>query len=117
MTRERKKPETQVEPLRFQAIKVRFEWSDDDWAVTHLPWVRMAACQVGSNQNRLMEMMNEFIASGRAPEMLDGLVGTKEHLQALVKLIEVALTRSFLVLEQFGYSPDNPPPDRGFQRH
>jgi hypothetical protein len=42
---------------------------------------------------------------------LEGLTRTKKHLDALSKLMQAALTRMFLVIEEFGYSPGNPPPD------
>jgi hypothetical protein len=36
---------------------------------------------------------------------------TKEHLEALAKMIGTVLHRHFIVLERLGYDPDNPPPD------
>jgi len=43
--------------------------------------------------------------------MLEGWCETKKHLECLIKVCDVALNRSFLVLERLGYGPDNPPPD------
>jgi hypothetical protein len=46
-----------------------------------------------------------------APEILEGLCHTKQELSDLAKLLDVAISRIFLVLERLGYDPDNPPPD------
>jgi hypothetical protein len=107
------RPMTQEErdALQFEAIKAEFDWSNDEWAATWLPWVRLAAIHVAGDQNKLKELMAEFVKAGEAGNTLEGLTRTKVHLEALTKLIDAALTRTFLVLERLGYSPDNPPPD------
>jgi hypothetical protein len=106
-------PATQAEraALQFAAIKAEFDWTNEQWSETWLPWVRVAAVHVGSDQDRLQEFMRGTVAGGEAPNLLEGLTRTKKHLEALEKLIDAALARSFLVLERLGYSPDNPPPD------
>jgi hypothetical protein len=55
--------------------------------------------------------MARLVKDGAVPDALEALTGTKNHLNALAKILETALLRSFLVLERLGYSPDNPPPD------
>jgi hypothetical protein len=106
-------PATQAErdALQFAAINAEFDWTNEHWSETWLPWVRLAAVHVGGDQDRLQEAMREIVADGRAPNLLEGLTRTKKHLEGLEKLIGIALTRSFLILERLGYSPDNQPPD------
>jgi hypothetical protein len=108
-----KQPMTQQErdALQFEAIRAEFDWSNDEWAATWLPWVRLAAIHVACDQEKLKGSMAEFVKDGGAGNTLEGLTRTKMHLEALRKLVEAALNRSFLVLERLGYSPDNPPPD------
>jgi hypothetical protein len=45
------------------------------------------------------------------PQLLEGLTRTRLHLESLHKALDVALSRSFLIIERLGYSPDNPPLD------
>jgi hypothetical protein len=97
--------------MQFNAIKAEFDWSNDDWASTWLPWVRVAAVHVGGDQDKLKDLMADFVKDGEAANILEGLTRTKMHLEALYKLVDAALMRSFLVLERLSYSPDNPPPD------
>jgi hypothetical protein len=107
------RPMTQQErdALQFEAIKAEFDWRNDEWAATWLPWVRLAAIHVAGDQDKLKGLMAEFVKDGEAGNILEGLTRTKMHLETLHKLMEAALSRSFLVLERLGYSPDNPPPD------
>jgi hypothetical protein len=63
----------------------------------------LAAVHVAGDQDRLKELMRELVSAGEAPNLLEGLTRTKKHLEALEKLIDVALVRSFLVLERLGY--------------
>ena len=106
-------PATQEErdAQQLVAIKAEFDWTNEQWSETWLPWVRVAGVQVGRDQDRLQETMRDLVAAGEAPNVLEGLTRTKQHLEALEKLIDAALMRSFLVLERLGYSPDNPPPN------
>ena len=109
----RRRPATQKErdALQFEAIKANFDWTNDDWASTWLPHVRVASLLVARDQDQLKATMHEIVATGGVPELLDNLTKTQQHLAALRKLVDVALQRSFLVIERLGYSPDNPPPE------
>ena len=110
--RSRKDPATQAErdAIQWKAIKAEFNWSNDEWAETWLPWVRVAACHVDGDRTALKSLMLDLISAGDAPNVLEGLTRTKIHLQALVELTNAALSRSFLVLEELGYSAENQPP-------
>jgi hypothetical protein len=97
--------------INFEAIKAEFDWSNDEWAAMWLPWVRIAAMHVGGDRAQLKQAIRHIIEIGEAQNILEGLARTQKHLGALSKLMEAALTRMFVVLEELGYSPDNPPPD------
>jgi hypothetical protein len=47
--------------------------------------------------------------SGEAPHVLQGLTQTQLHLLDLCELLAAARARSFQMLEDLGYSPDNLP--------
>src|SRR6266571_8629569 len=96
----------QRDAQRFKAIKAKFNWTNDEWASTWLPLVRMAAVQVAVNDVELQDYMREVVKTGEVPNMLEGWSKLKQHLAALVELTDCALTRSFVVLERLGYSPE-----------
>jgi hypothetical protein len=112
--RNRKRPKVQPatqeerDALRFEAIKADFNWTNDDWGTTWLPWVRISAVTVNNDDVTLKDLMQQFVATGEASNVLEGLTRTKMQLKALHKLVDAALSRSLLVLERLGYSPDNP---------
>ena len=101
----------QRKAMTFPAVKVSFEHTNDDWALAHLPRVRLATLILQRDDMVLEKLMAGFVKDGIAPEMMDGLCMTKEHLKSLAELCDVALARSFCVLERLGYNPANPPPE------
>jgi len=101
----------QRDAMRFKRIKARFDWTNEDWANTWLPWVRLAAVTIEADDAELKEIMADAVKTGKVPNTLDGWCELKAHLHGLVKLSDIALNRSFLVLERLGYSPENPPPE------
>jgi hypothetical protein len=103
--------------LTFEGLDLPFNHTNEDWALANLVKVRMASLMLRDNDTQLTRKMDEMARAGIVPEMLDGLVDTKEHLEALVKLIDTALARAFVCLERLGYSPDLPPPTLGERAH
>ncbi|MCS3450270.1 MULTISPECIES: hypothetical protein [Bradyrhizobium] len=101
----------QRDAMTFDPIDVKFNWSNDKWALAHLPHVRLATILLSQDHIDLQERFGAMAAEGYGPEMLEGLTTTRDHLLALAEICDVALTRCFLVVERMGYSPDNPPPD------
>lgn len=95
--------------IRFSAIEARFEWTNQAWGVAHLPNVRVASLLLQKDDIELEETVGRLVKAGVMPDTLEGISTTKEHLEALVDLLRAALTRSFVVLERLGYSPDLPP--------
>jgi hypothetical protein len=78
----------------------------------HLTRVRVAAKLMTFTPEELQDALGKLASAGHAPETVDGLIETKEHLARMIRLLETAIARSFLVLERLGYDPDaNPPPD------
>jgi len=81
----RKRPMTQAErdALQWGASEVEFDWTNDDWAETWLPWVRLATVFAGFDHDRLKEAMKGLADGGDAPNFLEGPARTKLHLDAL----------------------------------
>jgi len=95
-----------VREKEFAKIRAEFDWSNDDWAMMWLPWIRAAAIQAAGEQANVESFMGACAKDGTAEELLDGLGRTKVHLESLTKLIDRALLRTHAALKQFGYSPD-----------
>ncbi|MCK1618930.1 hypothetical protein IVA96_20280 [Bradyrhizobium sp. 159] len=96
----------------FKAIPIVIQWSDEEWERANLVKVRVAAKLVTYTPDELKDALGKLASAGHAPETVEGLIETKEHLAAMIRLLETAIVRSFLVLERLGYDPDtNPPPD------
>jgi hypothetical protein len=98
--------------MTFAGMEIEFDWTNDDWALAHLPHVRIATLILQRDHVALKEMMEGIAKEGLAPDMLENLTTTKHHLAALAEILDKALLRSFLVMERLGYSPDNSPPER-----
>jgi hypothetical protein len=99
-------------PITFEGIELPFEYGNDEWALANLPWVRAASLLMKYDDRALTTKMGEMALGGIAPDLLDNIARTKAHLEAIVKLLDTVLTRSFVSLERLGYSPDCPPPDQ-----
>lgn len=98
-----------MKDMQFSAVDVRFDWSNEQWARTNLPHVRIAATLLQRDDVQLTETIDGIVQSGAFNEMLDGFCVTKDHLKAVVDLLEAALARSFVALERLGFTPDAPP--------
>lgn len=98
-------------PITFDAVDIKFEHSNEQWALAHLPQVRIASILVNKNERDITETIDRMAKQGIAPELLDGLIDTRDHLKAIVEFIDVALARSFYALDRLGYTPDDPPTD------
>jgi len=110
----RGRPATPAErdAITFKAIPIGIQWSDEEWERAHLTRVRVAAKLVTFTPEELQGALGKLASAGHAPETVNGLIATKEHLSGMIRLLEMAIARSFLVLERLGYDPDtNPPPD------
>lgn len=101
--------------MTFPAVDAEFSWGNDEWALAHLPKVRIASLLLQRDDTALAATIGEMAKAGIVPEMLDGICVTKDHIEALVKMLDAALTRSFVVLERLGYSPDFPPSEHAVQ--
>ena len=94
--------------VKFEAIDLTFDWTNKDWARNHLVPVRMASRVLAMDSTELQEAMDKLVKCDAAPEMLESMCDTSDHLKALAEMLDKALTRSFLVLERLGYDPDKP---------
>ena len=67
----------QRKAMTFPALKVSFEHTNDDWAITYLPRVRLATLILQRDDMVLEKLMAGFVKDGLAPDMMDGLCMTK----------------------------------------
>lgn len=95
--------ETQCNTVAFNAIDMPFDWTNEDWALAHLPWVRVAAVILRKDRSELAGVVSRMVQDGIAPDILESLASTKIHLEMLVDLLDTALARQFTVLDQLGY--------------
>ncbi|WP_158682347.1 hypothetical protein [Sphingopyxis sp. MG] len=98
--------------LSFEGIDAPFNFTNEQWSLSNLPWVRLASRLVKDDHNELTAKMEGMAHDGLVPDLLENIADTKNHLAALVSLLDMALTRSFVALERLGYTPDSPPPDQ-----
>lgn len=56
------------EDQAFAAI-MRFNWSNEDWGLTFLPQVRLAALVVTRSDSSLQDILADFVKDGAAPEL------------------------------------------------
>jgi hypothetical protein len=103
--------QAQRNSLTFNPVETLFDWDNETWALTFLPRIRLASALLNNDERGCEKIMADCVRGGLAPDMLEGWCETKKHLECLIKVCDVALNRSFLVLERLGYGPDNPPPD------
>jgi hypothetical protein len=114
VNRTAKRAATQAErdAIRFSAMKIAFGWTNEKWAATWAPWLRIAAATLTFNDDELQDSARAMAKDGCLSDTLEGLAQTKQHMEALVEGLDAALGRLFLVTERLGYSPENPPPER-----
>lgn len=98
--------------MTFPTGKAEFDWTDEDWAVAHLPQIRAAALVLQRDDKELETVVTEMVKTGMIPELFEQWSSVKEHLEGLIELLGAACTRTFIVLERIGYSRDKPSPEQ-----
>ena len=53
------------------------DWTNEDWALAHLPTIRMAILLLKEDDNALQKKMLEIVKSGHAPELLEQLANNQ----------------------------------------
>src|SRR5215475_7141284 len=111
----RGKPATQEErdAVTFKPVAITFRWTNEGWALAHLPKVRVASLLLAETPEGLKEKIGGLAKDGVMPALLDGLCETKQHLLDAAKILDTAIARCFLMLERLGYDPEKNPPDDG----
>jgi hypothetical protein len=111
----RRRPATQAErdAIAFKPISVKFERTSQQWEAAYTS-ARIAVIMLAKTQEELSESCDKLAKTGQAPTTLDNMIHAKLEFLELAKLIDIATSRCFLMLERLGYDPDNnPPPDNG----
>jgi hypothetical protein len=88
--------------MSFKGKKVKFDWTNEEWAAAFLPTVRLALAALEKDEKEFEEAMGKAMRDGIVPDLLDGLSNTKEHLEALASMTGTVLHRHFVVLERLG---------------
>jgi hypothetical protein len=86
----------QRKAMTFKGKKVKFDWTNEDWAAAFLPSVRLAVVSLEKDEKELEEAIGKVMRDGIVPDLLDGLTNTKEHLEALASMIGTVLNRHLL---------------------
>jgi hypothetical protein len=99
----RGKPATQEQrnAFAFKAIEIEWTWDNHEWNDT-IPQIRLAIALLGKDRAELKDAMEQTVKAGLAPEMLENWSVLKKHLKRLIEIVDCALGRSFLVLEELG---------------
>jgi hypothetical protein len=110
----KKRPATQAErdAITFEGIPIKLKWTNKEWSSAHLTHLRLASLMLQDDHVAMQKRMGALVETGLAPTLLESLCRTKEQFLHSAKVLNVAITRSFLTLERLGYGPDNPPPTK-----
>jgi hypothetical protein len=91
---------------KLPAIKPAFNWSNAEWARTHLPQIRVADLIVQRDDKALEKIMDGYIENGAVTELLEAWCDTADHLESVTELLNCAMERSIIVLRRLGYASD-----------
>ncbi len=75
------------------AARQIFDWTNEAWSITWLPWVRMAAGARTMNDEALRESLQNADEQ-TAEVILEGLGKTHAHLSELCSLLNSAIERT-----------------------
>jgi hypothetical protein len=91
---------------RFPAIDAKFDWSNEEWARTFLPQIRVASLVVQRDDKALYKIMDGYIENGSVTELLEAWCDAADHLESVTELLNCAMERSVTVLRRLGYATD-----------
>ena len=90
----------------FPAIDIEFDWSNEEWARTFLPQIRVASLVVQRDDKALEKVIEAYIKNGTVTELLEAWCDTADHIEGVSKLLNCAMERSITVLRRLGYASD-----------
>ena len=64
--------------MTFKGKKVKFDWTNEDWAAAFLPTVRLAVASLEKDEKEFEEAIGKVMRDGIVPDLLHGLTNTKE---------------------------------------
>lgn len=108
----RGKPATREQRMAidFKGEDIKFDYSSEQWIETYIPSIRFAFEVLNKDRAELERSIAGMCREGIVPDLLEGWCRTKDRMECLVKFLDAAFTRTFLVLDEMGYSPTNLPP-------
>jgi hypothetical protein len=96
-----------VSAQEFEFIRTNREWSE-----RFLEYVRLAVVIVNKDDRELEKAVAGLAKRGLMAELLEERMLTRDHFKVLASLCNTAVCRSSRVMEQLGYSSDEPPPEQ-----
>jgi hypothetical protein len=103
-----KKAKPRKADSKFPALEADFDWSNEEWARTFLPQIRIANLVIQRNDKALEKIMAVYVENGMVTEILEAWLDTVEHLEGVKQLLTCALARSSIVLKRMGYESAKP---------
>ena len=98
------------EAMTVSAQEFEFMWTNRDWSERFLEYVRLAVVIVNKNDRELGRAVGGLAKRGLMADLIKEWILTKD--QALATLCDTAVCRSSRVMQQLGYSSDDPPPEQ-----
>jgi hypothetical protein len=98
------------EAMTVSAEEFEFMWTNRDWSERFLEYVRLAVVIVNKNDRELGRAVGGLAKRGLMADLIKEWILTKDHFEALATLCDTAVCRSSRVMQQLGYSSDDPPP-------
>jgi hypothetical protein len=82
-----------------------------------LEYVRFAVTMTNKDDREFEKAVAGLAEQGLMADLLKEWTLSRDHFKGLADLCDTAARRSFLVMEQLGYSPYKPLPKRSVSRH
>ena len=100
------------EVMTVSAQEFEFTSTNREWSERFLEYVRLAVVIVNKDDRELEKAVAGLAKRGLMAELLEECMLTRDHFKVLASLCNTAVCRSSRVMEQLGYSSDEPPPEQ-----
>ena len=113
-TKKLRRAETAAERKAMAGLAQEFEfiWTNRDWSERFLEYVRLAALIVKKDDRELGKAVGGLAERGLMADLIQEWILTRDHFKDLATLCDTAVCRSTRVMQQLGYSSDEPPPEQ-----
>jgi hypothetical protein len=113
-TKKLRRAETAAErkAMAGSAQEFEFIWTNRDWSERFLEYVRLAALIVKKDDRELGKAVGGLAERGLMTDLIQEWILARDHFKDLTTLCDTAVRRSTRVMQQLGYSSDEPPPEQ-----